>query len=81
MQRNNYFNARLMAGKLTQQYIVDQYVKIESQRLKFIRGNQNTLRVELYSGLMDQLANHSEGQRLGKMFVLPSSFSGGARYM
>ena len=43
------------AGKLTQQYIVDIHTKVEGDRLQYIRQNQNQLRVELYSGLMDYL--------------------------
>lgn len=56
-------------------------------RLKFLKHNQDKLRVELYSGLVDvihrmntdslcETANH-----IGKSLVLPSSFIGGPRYM
>ena len=40
-------------GRLSQQYYVDNYVKIESQRLKWIHFNQQTIRSEIYQGLQD----------------------------
>ncbi|OXA63973.1 hypothetical protein Fcan01_00555 [Folsomia candida] len=39
-------NPFLCAGKLTQQYFVDAYVKTEANRLNFCRQNQGTLRAE-----------------------------------
>ena len=75
------FNPELMAGKLTQQRIVHQYVNIEEHRLRFLRMNQGNLRIELYSGLMDQLANHAPDRPIGRLFILPSSFIGSPRHM
>uniref|UniRef100_A0A803LJL4 ATP-dependent DNA helicase n=1 Tax=Chenopodium quinoa TaxID=63459 RepID=A0A803LJL4_CHEQI len=45
----------LMAGRLFQQFIVDMFVKIEANKLRWIRDNQNTIRAELYQGLQDCL--------------------------
>lgn len=69
------------AGHLTQQYIVLAYVKIESNRLKFIRCNQNLIRAESYVGLSDYLHTYGEitGVPIGRMVILPSSFQGGNR--
>ncbi len=77
------FNPILNAAKLTQQYIVDAYVKIEGNRLNFIRTKQNQLRVEHYRGLMDhvQSMNENSGLKAGKMVILPSSFLGSPRSM
>lgn len=77
------FNTLLSAGKLTQQYIVDAYVKVEGSRLRYIKENQRGLRVELYSGLMDHIKNLASTRDVhpGKIFILPSSFQGGARCM
>jgi len=80
-QQRDTFNPLLRCGKLTQQFIVNQYVKIEAQRLNFIRHNQNDLRVEVYSGLADQLASHVPGHPIGRLFVLPSTFEGSPRNM
>ena len=62
----NQFSPIHRAGKLFQQYIVDAYVKTESNRLNFVRQNQTQLRVEKYQGLMDQLQSQAtaSNQRL-----------------
>ena len=54
--RTNSFNALHRACRLGQEYFCDQYSKIEASRLKFLRENQDQLRVELYSGLQDAIA-------------------------
>ena len=46
-------NPVLEICKLTQQYIIDQWVKIEHQRLQCLRENQRQLRVDWYHGLND----------------------------
>jgi hypothetical protein len=77
------FNPFLNFGKLTQQFIVDAYVKTEANRLNFIRTNQNKLRFELYSGLLDHINSTAEekGFLPGKPMILPSSFQGSPRNM
>ena len=79
----NEFNQFLSAGKLTQQYFVDAYVKTEANRLNYLRQNQNALRVEKYTGLMDHLQNQAleAGVLPGKSVILPSSFQGSPRNM
>ncbi|CAF4797531.1 unnamed protein product, partial [Rotaria sp. Silwood2] len=71
------------AGKLFQEYIVNAYVTAKQNRLAFHRQNQKALRVELYQGLMDHLANEAviEGLKPGRVIILPSSFQGGPRAM
>lgn len=78
-----YFNQFLSAGKLTQQYLVDSYVKMEANRLKWIRDHQKELRAESYQGLMDFLHSKAaqEGLSVGKLVILPSTFIGSARNM
>ncbi|XP_043473610.1 uncharacterized protein LOC122505828 [Leptopilina heterotoma] len=75
------FNPCLALGKLTQQYIVDVWSKVEGERLKYIRLQQKKLRAELYCGLMDYINNKAkdENVRPGKMIILPSTFIGGPR--
>ena len=75
------FSAIYHSRKLFQQYLVDAYVKVESQRLDFIRRNQQQLRVERYQGLMDELSNRSNDSNLhpGKIVILPSTFQGSPR--
>ncbi|GBL82366.1 hypothetical protein AVEN_252523-1 [Araneus ventricosus] len=66
-----------------QQYVVDSYVKVEGNRLNFIRHNQRTLRVELYLGLGDNINDLATeaGIRPGGTLILPSSFIGSPREM
>jgi hypothetical protein len=72
-----------MFGRLFKQYIVDNYAKIESGRLSYLRHNQSSLRADFYSGAVDALDenDHATGSEIGKKFILPSSFTGGDRYM
>ena len=77
------FNTIHRMGRLFQQYVVDIYAKIEEGRLKFIQANQSKLRAELYQGLADVVQNSDgtiDGSQIGKKIILPSSFTGGARY-
>ena len=78
-----YFNNVLSAGSLTQQWIVDSYVKIEANRVKYIREHQAELRVVQYSGLMDFINNRAarENVEVGNIHVLPSTFIGSSRAM
>ncbi len=67
---------------LYHQYIVDNYLKIEHQKLKFIELNQAKLRVEMYQGLVDAFsAADADLNHTGRVLVLPSTFVGGPRYM
>ena len=85
MIRSNSFNALHRCGRLYQEYLCDQYSKIEGARLKYIRGNQDKLRVEQYAGLQDHVANLQSGtedpKRVGQMVVLPATFTGSPRFM
>ena len=81
--RDGLFNTLIYAGKLFQQWIVDRYVKIERDRIEYCRNEQSKLRVETYQGLPDYLektANRNNAQ-VGKIIILPSTFSGSPRNM
>jgi len=73
----------LHCGKLTQQFIVDAYCKIEAGRLQYLRMHQKDLRVEYYRGLYDFVKEKAEskGYRVGKSVKLPSSFQGSPRHI
>ncbi|KAL4561943.1 hypothetical protein LXL04_034128 [Taraxacum kok-saghyz] len=72
----------LYFGRLLQQHIVDNYVKLETQRLDFFRTQQDEIRQEFLQGVVDAMANgETEGATIGKRIVLPSSFIGGPRNM
>ncbi|XP_064637083.1 uncharacterized protein LOC135493587 [Lineus longissimus] len=85
--RDGSFNTLHKAKRLAQEYLCDQWQKIEKERLQYIKYNQDSLRVEQYRGLADALSQarnnteQTELQRLGQLTVLPSSFTGSPRYM
>lgn len=82
MVRKNDFNFLLRSGSLLSQFLVDMFAKIETERLNYIRNNQSKLRVDEYIHLKDAIGRRDvNGDQLGKLVVLPSSFTGGPRYM
>ncbi len=81
--RNPTSHALFVYGKrLYQEWVVDQYSKVESQRLFYIRNNQGPLHAAIYGGVADAIANNDANiDNLGRLIVLPSSISGGHRHM
>ncbi|XP_017474280.1 PREDICTED: uncharacterized protein LOC108364908 [Rhagoletis zephyria] len=90
----NYYSYRLMIRQDTEnhilkcrqlfhQYIVDMYAKIETERLLYIRLNQTELRSEEYIHLRDAIVNDGNvnPNELGRMVILPSTFTGSPRHM
>jgi hypothetical protein len=78
--RANQFNVLHHGRKLFQQWVVDQYCKMETQRLRWIRQHQKTIRAELYQGLQDAL-RHNNLENLGSAVILPASVTGSPRFM
>ncbi|XP_065680663.1 uncharacterized protein LOC136094575 [Hydra vulgaris] len=88
---SQYYNYRLAVRqtfspifygkKLFQQYVVDAYVKVEGQRLAFIRNNQNKLRSEQYDALHEHVINRANdlNVRPGRVVILPFSYVGSPR--
>ncbi|GJV57128.1 uncharacterized protein Tco_1458133, partial [Tanacetum coccineum] len=54
--RKNDKSCLLYFARLLQQYIVDNYVKLETQRLDFFRLQQQEIRKELLQGVVDAMA-------------------------
>ncbi|KAI9115558.1 hypothetical protein K1719_013227 [Acacia pycnantha] len=55
---------------------------VESDRLDYIRKHQKDLTIDLYSGLIDAVTRgETDPSSTGRRVILPSSFTGGARYM
>jgi len=50
LAKRDEFNPLLNAGKLTQQFIVDGYTKIDANYLNYVRKNQKGLSVAQYKG-------------------------------
>ncbi|KAI3812104.1 hypothetical protein L1987_16809 [Smallanthus sonchifolius] len=80
--RMNNFSLILNARRLFQQFLVHAYTMIESERLFFIRNEQKKLRCESYEKLRSvQNQGNKDMTTIGQRVLLPSSFTGGARYM
>ncbi|XP_076960289.1 uncharacterized protein LOC143636628 [Bidens hawaiensis] len=80
--RVNQFSIIVNGRRLNQQYLVDAYTMIESKRHFYIRNKQTILRSETYENLC-KLKSKGNGDisRAGQPVMLPSSFTGGSRYM
>jgi hypothetical protein len=72
----------LSSRRLFQQFLVDGYTMMESERLTWLRNNQSKLRVGKYNHLNETKSNQVPlTSKKGKRVVLPSSFVGSKRYM
>ncbi|XP_019188878.1 PREDICTED: uncharacterized protein LOC109183148 [Ipomoea nil] len=81
-ERTSEISTILYGRRLFQQFLVDAYTMVESGRLIFVRTNQKTLRCEAYKGLSNTLTRGEiDPSTQGKRIILPSSFTGEARYM
>ncbi|XP_052622302.1 uncharacterized protein LOC111911148 [Lactuca sativa] len=80
--RDHSFSLILNSKRFFQQFLVDAYTMIESERMYFIRSQQHVLRCESYENLSKQKAKGTTNiSNIGQRVILPSSFTGGARYM
>ena len=75
---NLHTNPLHLGGRLFQQYLVDMWSKVESNRLNYIARNQQQMRSDKYRSIQDAVAN---GDDITGKRILPSSFTGGPRYM
>jgi len=65
-----------------QQFLVDSYLMIEAQRLSFIRANHKLIRCDILHGVQEAVhRGETNSSIIGKHIILPSSFTGGMRYM
>ncbi|XP_058740821.1 uncharacterized protein LOC131613143 [Vicia villosa] len=68
--------------RLFQQFLVDGYTMLESEKLEWLHKNQPKLRVSKYNSLHQEGdQSQAPGLSIGKRVVLPSSFVGGRRFM
>ena len=81
-ERVNESSIILRSRRLFQQFLVDSYTMVESERLRYFRQNQPKLRVHQYKGLHECLVRgETDAAATGQRVILPSSFTGGPRYM
>ncbi|KAK4256171.1 hypothetical protein QN277_009070 [Acacia crassicarpa] len=77
MRRNSERSLILQGKKLLQQFVVDGYSMVESDRLDYIRKHQKELRVDLYSELSDAVTRgETDPSSTGRRVILPSYFIG-----
>ena len=81
MLRTYDFNTLHRCGHLFHQFITDMFAKIEAERLNFIRFNQTKLGAEEYIHLKYAIRDVKDTSEIGQLIFLPSSFTGGMRYM
>ena len=80
--RVNEYGLLTRSGRLFQQYVVTAYCSIEQSRIDYIREHQNDIRSDYMNGLYDALSRgDQDGSDVGSRIILPSSFTGGPRYM
>ncbi|SAM09603.1 hypothetical protein [Absidia glauca] len=81
-QRANEYPSLFLAKRLFQQYLVDVWAICDQNKLDWIRSHQSNLRADLYNGLQDVLISEDvDAASLGRRFILPSSYTGGPRFM
>jgi hypothetical protein len=80
--RPNEFNIMFYGGRLSQRWLVDIYVKVESMRLDWYSSlkHQKIIQAELYRCIVDTLkASEARASEVGRLIVLPRNFNGGER--
>lgn len=81
MIRGGEVNHILMCRRLFHQFAVDMYCKIETERLTYIRLNQQQLRSEEYIHLRDAINADGNLNNVGRMTILPATYIGSPRHM
>ncbi|CAN7011743.1 unnamed protein product, partial [Brassica oleracea var. botrytis] len=80
--RLNQGTTLVKGGHLLNQYVVDVFTAIEEDRLRWARNNQDVLRAELYSNVLDAVSKgDTDAKIIGQRFIQPPSFTGGPRYL
>ncbi|XP_045829948.1 uncharacterized protein LOC123921446 isoform X3 [Trifolium pratense] len=81
-ERHSEFSGLLNSKRLFQQFSVDLYSMIEAQRLSYVRNNQSNIRSGFLLGVEEAVSRGDvDASSIGSRVVLPSSFTGGRRYM
>ncbi|GIX83790.1 ATP-dependent DNA helicase [Caerostris darwini] len=81
MIRENEDNYILKCRQLFNQCFADMYAKIETERLILIRLKQVKLRSEDYFHLRDAFVNDCNTTNVGRLTILPSSYTGSPCHM
>lgn len=75
--RQRMFSPIRHGGRLCQEYIVDAWVCVESNRFSWVRIHQAELRADCYNRLQDAMGAglEQDAHRLSRQIILPSSIS------
>lgn len=81
--RPDEFYPIILGRRIFQQCFVDNYAKIDNDRIQFCNDGQNKQRAKPYKDLLDFLRNAANNinAQVGEMIVRPSSFIGSPRNM
>ena len=72
----------LLGGRLFLQFVVDAWCSVERGQLLWVQTHQHIIRSDLYNNIVDSLRRGDvDATDVGKRVILPSSFTGGYRYM
>ncbi|CAJ0586072.1 unnamed protein product, partial [Mesorhabditis spiculigera] len=80
-KRNNQFNPLHCSCKLFQQWLVDSWVKIEQNRLDFLRKGQKPMRLDTVQGLRDHQNDPNATGPSGQRIILSAKHQGSPRNM
>lgn len=80
-QRLDEFSPLFYAKRLFQQYVIDVFGSCDQTALAWIREHQNSIRADVYNGLVDALNGDYNLNNVGTRSILPSSYAGGPRFM
>ena len=71
-----YVELPLAGGRLFQQYLVDAYVKVETERLQWVYHNQTKLRADSLQGLMDYMEGSGNAEAARAIGTNPMDVDG-----
>ena len=76
------FEVLFHCPRLAQEYAVDNFCKIETAQLSYLKNQEESLQAYLYQGLIDQLvADQTNNYSQGRLIYLPVTHIGSDRFM
>ncbi|POS82607.1 hypothetical protein EPUL_005056, partial [Erysiphe pulchra] len=75
------FNPLIHGERLFQQICCDMFACVDDAVLNWHRQNQDTIRADLYAGVIDALRSDVANQSIGRPVILSASYHGGDRHM
>jgi hypothetical protein len=75
------FQSLHRGATLFQQFVVDAWASTEGMDLDYVRYNQPKLRADRYATTHSAIQRNETPQNIGQRVILPSTFTGGDRFM